>query len=127
VRRAPGTYFVNDVSDIAADRLHPTKRLRSVAADFFLPLALVVGIGLLAGVGPEHRAGPRLPRSSSRTSLTVAYSTWLKMIPVVDVVAVAPCYLLRRRRCRGARCRQSLVSARRAVRSAVRRRREAPR
>ena len=29
---ASGTYFVNDVTDIAADRLHPTKRLRPVAA-----------------------------------------------------------------------------------------------
>ena len=95
---ASGTYFVNDVSDIAADRLHPTKRLRPVAAGLLpAPLALTLGIALLAGaLGLSTVLGVAfLSVVATYIALTVAYSMWLKMIPVVDVVAVASCYLLR--------------------------------
>jgi decaprenyl-phosphate phosphoribosyltransferase len=95
---ASGTYFVNDVSDIAADRLHPTKRLRPVAAGL-LPawLALTFGIGLLVGALALSTVLGLAFTSVVvvYTALTVAYSMWLKMIPVVDVAAVASCYLLR--------------------------------
>ena len=95
---ASGTYFVNDVSDIAADRLHPTKRLRPVAAGLLpAPLALILGIGLLAGaLGLSTVLGLAFAGVVlTYIALTVAYSMWLKMIPVVDVAAVASCYLLR--------------------------------
>ena len=43
---ASGTYFLNDANDAAADRLHPTKRMRPIAAEslargLFLPSDLV--------------------------------------------------------------------------------------
>ena len=61
---------MNDVTDIAADRLHPTKRLRPVAAGFLpAPLALVLGIGLLAGaLGLSTVLGLAFAWVSSRTS-----------------------------------------------------------
>ena len=95
---ASGTYFVNDVTDIAADRLHPTKRLRPVAAGLLpAPLTLILGIGLLAGaLGLSTVLGLAFAGVVlACIALTVAYSMWLKMVPVVDVAAVASCYLLR--------------------------------
>ena len=91
---ASGTYFVNDVSDIAADRLHPTKRLRPVAAGILpAPLALILGIGLLAAaLGLSTVLGVAFAGVVlTYIALTVAYSMWLKMVPVVDVAAVASC------------------------------------
>src|SRR5450755_500685 len=41
---ASGTYFLNDCFDLAADRGHPTKRFRPIAAG-------VVGVGLAEVVG----------------------------------------------------------------------------
>jgi decaprenyl-phosphate phosphoribosyltransferase len=95
---ASGTYFVNDVTDIAADRVHPTKRLRPVAAGAIsIRLALAVGIALLvSALAIAAMLGPAFVGVVALyIALTVAYSTWLKMVPVVDVAAVASGFLLR--------------------------------
>jgi decaprenyl-phosphate phosphoribosyltransferase len=95
---ASGTYFLNDVTDIAADRLHPTKRLRPVAAGALpVSIAISIGVGLLAGaLGLGTVLGLGFAAVvMTYIALTVAYSIWLKLIPVVDVAAVASCYLLR--------------------------------
>src|SRR5262245_20088740 len=45
---ASGTYFLNDAADVEADRRHPTKRFRPVAAgEVPVGLARLVGVGLL--------------------------------------------------------------------------------
>ena len=46
---ASGIYLVNDAKDVAADRAHPTKRLRPIAAGVVSPrLALGLAVVLLA-------------------------------------------------------------------------------
>lgn len=95
---ASGTYFVNDVTDYAADRVHPTKRLRPVAAGAIsVRLALTVGILLLvSALAISATLGPAFVGVVALyIALTVAYSTCLKMIPVVDIAAVATGFLLR--------------------------------
>ena len=95
---ASGTYFVNDVTDIDADRSHPTKRKRPVASGVVpVPLALTVGIALLVlALGIAAVLGLAFVAVvATYVALTVSYSTWLKMIPVVDIAAVASGFLLR--------------------------------
>ena len=42
---ASGIYLVNDANDVAADRAHPTKRLRPIAAGIVPPrLAVAVAV-----------------------------------------------------------------------------------
>ena len=60
---ASGTYFLNDAFDADADRSHPSKRLRPVAAGVVpVPLAVGLGVGLLVvSVGPGRAAGRLAP------------------------------------------------------------------
>lgn len=48
---ASAVYLVNDVSDRAADALHPTKRLRPIAAGLVTPVQALVTAAVLAGAG----------------------------------------------------------------------------
>lgn len=96
---AAGTYLVNDAVDAPADRLHPTKRRRPVAAGLISPPAAVAGgVALMAlSVVPGLAVGRPsfLGVLGAYVALTVAYSLWLKHIDVVDVVAVAAGFGLR--------------------------------
>jgi len=94
-----GTYYWNDILDVAADRQHPKKRHRPIAAGLVpLPLARVVGTGLLLG-------GVALGLATGRwqTSLVLAlysitttlYSKVFKHMAVVDLVLVASGFVLR--------------------------------
>jgi decaprenyl-phosphate phosphoribosyltransferase len=95
---ASGTYLLNDVRDAEADRVHPVKRLRPVAAGVVsvrvaalagvlliaagCAAALVVGLGFF-GIVALYLA------------LTVAYTLVLKDIAVVDVAVVASGFVIR--------------------------------
>jgi decaprenyl-phosphate phosphoribosyltransferase len=47
---ASGIYLINDAKDVAADRAHPTKRNRPIAAGIVpVPVAVAVGVLLLLG------------------------------------------------------------------------------
>jgi decaprenyl-phosphate phosphoribosyltransferase len=96
---ASGTYFLNDVADVEADRQHPIKRNRPVAAGTIpLPLATVVGIGLLLGSLVVAASTGRWQVGvvvAIYIALTLAYSVWLKHIAVVDIVTVATGFVLR--------------------------------
>ena len=71
---ASAIYLVNDVRDVEADRQHPTKRFRPIAAGVVpewlaYTLAVVLGVASLAiswfvTSGPDDRDG-RIPRQSS--------------------------------------------------------------
>ncbi|QXC61278.1 UbiA family prenyltransferase [Aquihabitans sp. G128] len=54
---AAGTYYLNDAVDVEADRLHPTKRFRPIAAgEIPLPLARALGAaGILGSVASGLR------------------------------------------------------------------------
>jgi decaprenyl-phosphate phosphoribosyltransferase len=96
---ASGTYFVNDVIDADADRRHPVKRRRPVAAGVVpVPLALTVGAILLAAslVTADLLAGWHLALVMAvYAAVNIAYSLELKHEPVVDVVAVSAGFVLR--------------------------------
>jgi decaprenyl-phosphate phosphoribosyltransferase len=95
---ASGTYYVNDARDAEADRLHPTKRNRPVASGA-VPAAVAYAGGavlLAASVALSFLATPELAATIlGYVALTTAYSTVLKNVAVVDLVAVAAGFVLR--------------------------------
>jgi decaprenyl-phosphate phosphoribosyltransferase len=96
---ASGTYFVNDTLDAQADRHHPVKRLRPVAAGVVpAPLAAGVGSVLLAlSIGLAWwLAGSHLALVVAiYVAVTTAYSLRLKHEPVVDLACVSAGFVLR--------------------------------
>lgn len=96
---ASGAYLVNDVIDADADRLHPTKRNRPIAAgEISVPVALVTAVVLIAISleGSWFVAGWRLFVVMAIYQVTTfSYSVWLKSVPVIELMAVASGFLLR--------------------------------
>jgi decaprenyl-phosphate phosphoribosyltransferase len=95
---ASGTYLLNDASDVEADRLHPVKRHRPVAAGLVgVQEARVMGVLLLlAGMLTALAATPRLfAVVAGYAALTTCYTHWLKHVPVFDIAAVAAGFFLR--------------------------------
>ena len=96
---ASGTYFLNDSLDVEADRRHPTKRFRPIAAGVVpVGLARVVGAVLLAVaiVAAFPVGGWELALVvGAYVVLTLSYSFYLKHQPVIDMAAVAAGFVLR--------------------------------
>jgi len=96
---ASGTYFLNDAADADADRAHPVKRRRPVAAGVVsIGLARALGVVLVAaGIAVGFLAGGlELPAVvAGYVALTTAYSYGLKSVAVVDLVCVAAGFVLR--------------------------------
>ena len=95
---ASGTYFLNDAADVVADRRHPTKRNRPVAAGVIpVGLAWAVGVGLVvSAVALSFAARWQLAVTiAGYVAITTLYSTVLKEVAVVDIVAVASGFVLR--------------------------------
>jgi decaprenyl-phosphate phosphoribosyltransferase len=95
---ASGIYLVNDAKDVAADRAHPTKRLRPVAAGIVAPrLAVgVAGVLLVAALAVSLLASvPLLVVLAVYVAVQLSYCFWLKHQPVLDIVIVASGFLLR--------------------------------
>lgn len=93
-----GTYYWNDIHDVEADRLHPKKRLRPIASGAVpLGVAKVVGTLLLVGgIGLSFAVRWQLGLVTlGYVVLTTTYSTALKHVAVVDLVAVAAGFVLR--------------------------------
>ena len=95
---ASGTYFWNDILDVEADRLHPTKCRRPIAAgSVSMSIARAMGSWLLlAGLGlgfvPGWRCGLAVV---VYVLVTVSYSVRLKHLAVVDLIAVAAGFVIR--------------------------------
>lgn len=95
---ASGTYIINDLSDLAADRRHRTKRNRPFASG-----ALKVYQGLLVGpllIGCGVVAAYALSPGFAAALLvylvsTLAYTLWLKAAPFLDVMLLGWLYTLR--------------------------------
>jgi decaprenyl-phosphate phosphoribosyltransferase len=96
---ASGMYLLNDVLDLEADRLHPDKSRRPVAAGHLaVREALVMGSILVAGglVASGFLAGWRLAVVMGLYALlSSAYSIWVKFIAVVELFSVAAGFVLR--------------------------------
>lgn len=96
---ASGTYLINDAADVHADRRHPRKRHRPVAAGIVpVPLARVLGAAfVVASLAVSLLAGTWKLAAvvTAYLVLTTSYTLWLKHIPVVDLVGVASGFILR--------------------------------
>jgi decaprenyl-phosphate phosphoribosyltransferase len=96
---ASATYLVNDVVDADADRCHPTKRLRPVAAGRVKPatavsIAAVLMVAALAGAA-LLASWPLVVVVAAYGAITIGYSLRLKREPVIELTAVASGFLLR--------------------------------
>ena len=93
-----GTYLVNDILDVEADRQHPRKRMRPIASgDLSLPVAAMVGLALILSA---LCGAVLLNRTFALTllsylTLTFAYSVFLKRLPLVDVLVIGSLFTLR--------------------------------
>jgi decaprenyl-phosphate phosphoribosyltransferase len=95
---ASGIYLVNDAKDVEADRVHPTKRHRPIAAGIVPPgLALAVAVVLLAGsLALALLASVQLAALLAvYVVVQLAYCFWLKHQPVLDICIVASGFLMR--------------------------------
>lgn len=95
---ASGTYFLNDAKDVEADRLHPKKRNRPIAAGAVpLPVAgVAAGVLMLSGIALAALGGPALVAVvAAYVALTVSYTLVFKHEPLLDLVAVAGGFVLR--------------------------------
>nr|MBI5455647.1 decaprenyl-phosphate phosphoribosyltransferase [Candidatus Levybacteria bacterium] len=92
------TYIVNDIFDIKKDRLHPFKRFRPIAHGD-VPITLGASLALFLIIGSLVVAKSITPAffGLSLTYLFVQflYSSFLKSIAVVDILAIATGYILR--------------------------------
>ena len=95
---ASGTYFLNDAIDVNADRRHPIKRTRPVAAGE-VGISTAIGWGLVlcvAAIALSFTARWQLALVvGGYLVLTFSYSLWLKHEPVLDLGAVACGFVLR--------------------------------
>jgi decaprenyl-phosphate phosphoribosyltransferase len=93
-----GTYYWNDIQDVEQDRLHPKKKFRPIASGAIpLPVARIIGSILLVG-GPVLAASVRLEAGgvvALYAALTIAYSSRLKHVALLDLAIVAAGFVLR--------------------------------
>jgi len=95
---ASATYLVNDVADLADDRLHPSKRSRPLASgELSVASALTVAPALMLGtlicaylVAPAFAASLLF-----YLFLTLSYSFKLKRLPLLDVFVISSLFGLR--------------------------------
>lgn len=95
---ASGSYCLNDVRDAAADRAHPLKRHRPIAAGVVSPrLARGAGLALLlCGMALAGSIGVGLLLIvAAYVGLTTAYTYVLKDVPVLDIAAISVGFVLR--------------------------------
>jgi decaprenyl-phosphate phosphoribosyltransferase len=94
-----GTYFLNDALDYEADRLHPTKRMRPIAAGIVPPaLAKSMSAALLAlslVLSALLVSVAFMGVVAGYAFITVAYSVRLKHEPVIDLACVASGFIIR--------------------------------
>ncbi|EKD89503.1 MAG: UbiA prenyltransferase [uncultured bacterium] len=91
-------YLINDVMDIEADRLHPVKKNRPIASGKLpVSLAITTSIILVLGslVGSYFLSLGLLAIVAVYFVLNLAYSKWLKHMPIIDVLVIAACFVLR--------------------------------
>lgn len=95
---ASSVYVLNDLNDVARDRVHPKKRFRPIASGALsMGAARVLMVLLLAGA--FALAWP-LGRAFVLTAgiyyfLNLNYSLWLKNVPLVDIMMIALGFVLR--------------------------------
>jgi 4-hydroxybenzoate polyprenyltransferase len=93
-----GIYLLNDLHDLQADRAHPAKRYRPLAAGRLSPRAAVrlavvlLTIGLIGSVALKLAFGATV---LAYVVLQTLYTTVLKRVALVDVFVIATGFVLR--------------------------------
>ena len=91
-------YIINDIADVEADRQHPTKRSRPIAAGK-LPIAYAWGaaiIILLVCLPLAYWLSDGFAAICLiYLLLNLAYSKWLKHIVLLDIIVLASFYVIR--------------------------------
>jgi len=91
-------YFVNDALDVEADRAHPKKRARPIAAGVVaVPAAYAIAAVLFAGGIAVAFLGSfsLVIVIACYDIIQLAYCLWLKHVAVVDIAIVSSGFLLR--------------------------------
>ena len=91
-------YLINDVMDIEADRIHPVKKNRPIASGKVpISMAIVISILLIliSLVGSYFLSIGLMAIVAVYFVLNLAYSKWLKHMPIIDVLVIAACFVLR--------------------------------
>ncbi len=101
---ASAFYLLNDVADYEADRLHPVKRRRPIAAGVIDRIAAVRVALVLFAIGFAYPAGVIMVLPSrtiafgtilAYTVMQCLYTGFLKRIPFVDVATLSAGFVLR--------------------------------
>jgi len=96
---ASGVYAINDAKDFEADRHHPKKQTRPVAAGRISPASALAFGGVLVAVGVGMGVLTGSAGFAGIVSIyaltTIAYSIWLKHVALVDIAIIAFGFLLR--------------------------------
>jgi 4-hydroxybenzoate polyprenyltransferase len=91
-------YIFNDLADVGADRQHPEKKNRPIASGK-LPVSIAWGAGIALALATFILAYFLAPGFEFVVVLyfliNMAYSKWLKHIPIVDVLIIASGFVLR--------------------------------
>lgn len=91
-------YLINDLVDLKADRQHPKKKLRPIAAGHLSPTAAVIAslVLLAIALGFGFQLSPAFAIICAIYAvLSISYSMWLKHFPIIDVLILATFYVLR--------------------------------
>lgn len=91
-------YLINDVMDIESDRLHPVKKNRPIASGKVpVTVAIIVSVVLIviSLIGSFFLSTGLLAIVAVYFVLNLAYSKWLKHMPIIDVLVIAACFVLR--------------------------------
>jgi len=91
-------YLINDVVDIEADKKHPKKRNRPIASGH-LPKQIAIAVAVIIVI-ITLPVGYLLSPTFALVAgiyffLNLAYSQWLKHIPLIDVLVIAAGFVLR--------------------------------
>ena len=95
---ASGVYLVNDARDVEADRQHPTKRFRPIAAGVVPEwLAYIIAVVLfVASLAISWMVTPNLAMVMAiYIAVQLAYCFGLKHQPVIDICIVSSGFLIR--------------------------------
>lgn len=95
---ASAVYIINDIADVEADRRHPTKRRRPIAAGTLsIPAALASAIVIVVVSLPAaYWLSPAFALISLiYFVLNLIYSKWLKHIVLLDIIVLASFYVMR--------------------------------
>lgn len=91
-------YLINDIMDIEADRNHPVKKNRPIASGK-LPVGVALAVSLIllliSLVGSYLLSIGLMVIVAVYFFLNLAYSKWLKHMPIIDVLVIAACFVLR--------------------------------